>query len=137
MSEIQEQDEYEELIRKIEAMYDSRDSAPFLAALERLREFAERGLVDAATFMGEVLALPGAAYNPPEAYKWYYIGLSQSGYTVEFKDTNQTPPHYCGAIGDFRNESMVSELVLTLGFERIRDLDREAAAWLSAHGTRD
>lgn len=92
--------------------------------------------MDAATLLGELLALPGRAYNPPEAYKWYYIGLSQSGYTVEFNDQNQTPPHYCGPVGDFRNESMVSELVLTLGLDKIRELDSEAAAWLESHSGR-
>jgi len=134
MSDCHTPDAYAALVQEIEGLYESRDSNIFLAALKRLREFAESGVVDAATFLGELLALPGAAYDPAEAYKWYYIGLSQSGYSVEFEDTNQTPPHYCGRVGDFRNESMVSELVLSLGFDRIRKLDSEAAAWLELHG---
>ena len=136
MSDNQTQDAYTDLVKEIEGLYENRDTTRFLAALERLREFAENGFADAATFLGELLALPGAAHDPAEAYKWYYIGLSQSGYTVEFKDTNQTPPHYCGPVGDFRNESMVSDLILNLGFDRIRELDGEAVAWLKVHGER-
>ena len=79
MSDCHTQDAYTELVQEIEALYESRDSALFLAALKRLREFAERGLADAATCLGELLALPGLAHDPAEAYKWYYIGLSQSG----------------------------------------------------------
>lgn len=137
MSAMHRQRTYTELVQEIEALYESRDSAPFLAALERLREFAEGGCVAGATLFGELLALPGAAYDPSEAYKWYYIGLSQSGYTVEFNDVNNSPPHYCGPVGDFRNESMVSDLVLKLGFDRIRELDSEAAAWLESHRERN
>ena len=33
--------------------------------------------------------------------------------------------------GDFRNESMVSQLVIELGWERVRQLDLEAARWLA------
>ena len=29
---------------------------------------------------------------------------------------------------------MVSDLVLNLGFDRVRELDDEAAAWLKLHG---
>lgn len=136
MSELLTEDAYTELVREIEGLYEARDSTPFLAALERLREFAEKGLVNAATFLGELLALPGAAHDPVEAYKWFYIGLSQSGYTVEFRDTNETPPYYCGPVGDFRNESMVSDLMLNFSFDRIRELDREAAEWLESHSKR-
>lgn len=136
MSEFDGEEAYTELVREIESMYDSRDSVEFSSALERLRGFAENGVVDAATFLGELLALPGVAHDPSAAYKWYYIGLSQSGYTVEFNDENNTPPHYCGPVGDFRNESMVSDLVLKLGFERICELDSEAAAWLESRSER-
>ena len=136
MSEFDSEEAYTKLVQEIEAVYESRDSGSFLSALERLREFAESGVIDAATFLGELLALPGAAHDPSAAYKWYYIGLSQSGYTVEFNDENHTPPHYRGPVGDFRNESMVSDLVLKLGFERICELDSEAAAWLGSRSER-
>lgn len=77
------------------------------------------------------VALPGPYYDPQAAYKWYYIALSQQGYTVGWEDLNHTPPHYCGPVGDFRNECMVSDLVVTLGWERVWQLDKEAARWLA------
>jgi len=131
-----EQQSYAQLVEELEALYETRDSAQFIAAVRQLQEFAENGCVDAAIFLGEILALPGPVYSPAEAYKWYYIGLSQSGYTVEYNDQNQTPPHYCGPVGDFRNESLVSELILTLGLNKIRELDGEAAAWLESQKSR-
>ena len=136
MSDCHAQDAYTQLVKELEGLHESRDSNRFLAALDQLREFAEKGFVEAANFLAELLALPGISHDPAQAYKWYYIGLSQSGYSVEFNDTNQTPPHYCGPVGDFRNESMVSDLILNLGLDRIRELDDEAAAWLKGHGER-
>ena len=130
-----QQDAYQTLVQQIEDLYDSRDSPAFRSAVDALRQFANDGSIEAATFLGELLALPGALYSPSDAYKWYYIGLSQSGYSTDFQDENHTPPHYRGPVGDFRNESMVSELVLTLGFDEIPSLDDEASAWLKSRGT--
>ena len=127
-------DALEKLILELDGPDAPRDGEQFFEALTRLREFAEDGSIVAAKLLGELLAFPGPAYDPGEAYKWYYIGLSQCGYGVKFEDQNNTPPHYCGPVGDFRNESMVSELVLGLGFEKIRELDAEAEAWLAANG---
>jgi len=123
---------YDKLVEELEEVYEARGTRQFLTALGRLRSWAEDGNVDVATFLGEILALPGPAYDPCEAYKWYYIGLCQSGYSVEFDDQNLTPPYYCGPVGDFRNESMVSDLVTKLGFEKVRELDRSASAYLAA-----
>lgn len=39
-------------------------------------------------------------------------------------------------IGNSRNELMVSELVLELGFEKIHELDIEAEAWLAENRDR-
>jgi hypothetical protein len=57
--------------------------------------------------------------------------LCQQGYSVGWKDHNRTPPYYCGPVGDFRNESTVGELVVELGWDRVRQLDQEAARWLA------
>ena len=101
-----------------------------------LQEMAEAGDVRAALELADVLALEGPHYDPESAYKWYYIALSQEGYSVGFEDRNQTPPYYCGPVGDFRNESMVSELVKTLGFDKVRSLDAQASHWLLDKGAR-
>jgi len=92
---------------------------------------AETGSAEAAQELAEALADPGPNHDPESAYKWYYIALSQRGYTVEFEDQNLDPPHYCGPVGDFRNEGMVSDLVAELGFEKVKALDAEAERWMA------
>lgn len=134
VNELNREDALEKLIQELDETYAPREGKQFIEALARLREIAEDGGIEAAKFLGELLAFPGPEYDPDEAYKWYYVGLSQCGYSVKFEDENNTPPHYCGPMGDFRNESMVSELVLELGFEKTRELDAEAEAWLAANG---
>jgi hypothetical protein len=99
--------------------------------LDELRTLANNGHVDAAQGLADELALSGSQRDTEEAYKWYYISLSKQGYSVGWEDHNRTPPHYCGPIGDFRNESMVSELVVKLGWEKVRQLDQEVAQWLA------
>ncbi|MEX2317507.1 MAG: hypothetical protein WD669_10180 [Pirellulales bacterium] len=107
------------------------DFPKFAAELE---SFAKAGHVEAAQALGDELSAPGPCYRPDEAYKWYYIGLSQQGYTTGWDDQNYDPPHYCGPVGDFRNEGMVSCLVAELGWERVHQLDKEAHEWMAEHG---
>jgi hypothetical protein len=106
----------------------------FAAGVRRLEQIAEDGDLFAAEQLAELLAMYGPMHDAATAYKWYYVVLSQQGYTVEFKDENGMPPDYGGPVGDFRNESMVSGLVSELGFERAQELDRVAADWLSRKG---
>jgi hypothetical protein len=122
--------QFDEIIDRFEAYYQRPESLEFRKVVHDLRALAETGDPKAAQQLADVLALPGPNYDPESAYKWYYIGLAQQGYTVQFEDHNGTPPYYCGPVGDFRNESMVSELVVTLGFDKVRALDEEAARWL-------
>jgi RNA recognition motif-containing protein len=125
------QDRFSEIIDRFEAHYTRPESQEFREVVHDLQELAEVGHVEAAQQLADILALPGLYYDPKSAYKWYYIALSQQGYTVEFEDRNHTPPYYCGPVGDFRNESMVSCLIGRLGFDNIRSLDTEAARWLA------
>lgn len=109
-------------------------SARFNVALDKLRQLAEAADIDACEALAEILCTKPLHSDPAAAYRWYYVALSQQGYSVAFRDLNHTPPHYGGEVGDFRNESMVSDLVSALGFDKVQQLDVEAAAWLSAHG---
>ena len=136
MNESSREDELEKVILELDGPYAPRAGEQFIEALAHLREFAENGSIEAAKFFGELLAFPGPAHDPSEAYKWYYVGLSQSGYSVDFEDTGSGMPFYCGPVGDFRNESMVSDLVVELGIDKIHQLDREAASWMVAHKDR-
>ncbi len=111
--------------------YTHDESPEMRRAITELRERAEEGDAEAAHELAEIIALPGPYYDPQAAYKWYYIALSQQGYSVGWEDHNRTPPHYCGPVGDFRNECMVSDLVTALGWERIWQLDKEAEKWLA------
>jgi hypothetical protein len=119
---------------ELDSLWEHPESLAFRAALDRLSAIAELGSVSAAEFHGEIHALHGPHHDAEVAYVWYYIALSQQGYSVEFRDENESPPHYCGPVGDSRNESMVSELVVELGFDRVGELHEKAAAWLRAQG---
>ena len=129
-SEEPRHDRFSDLIDRL-AHCDRREGPEFGKLVHDLHELAEAGHVEAAQELADILALPGPYYDPESAYKWYYIALSQRGYTVQFEDHNRTPPNYCGPAGDFRNESVVSGLVDTPGFDKIRSLDAEAARWLA------
>jgi hypothetical protein len=124
--------EFDALCDELRAHWSEQASAEFRRCVEQLRGLAEGGSQDAAEYLAEILALDGPLHDAEAAYKWYYVVLSQQGYTVEFRDQNNTPPYYGGPDGDFRNESMVSGLVAELGFARVQQLDNEAAQWLSS-----
>lgn len=124
--------QFDDAIDRLSAHREQSASPEFRQALADLRTLAEIGHVGAALALADELAMHGPNHDPESAYKWYYIALSQQGYTVGWEDHNHTPPHYRGPDGDFRNESMVSELVSKLGWDRVRQLDDEAAKWLAA-----
>ncbi|MDJ0740908.1 MAG: hypothetical protein QNJ91_14425, partial [Gammaproteobacteria bacterium] len=113
-----------------------RNGELFFDALRRLHALAESGSIEGARLLAEILAFPGPVHDAEQAYKWYYIALSQMGYSVTFQDTGEGAPSYCGRVGDFRNESLVNDLVDLLGIEKIHQLDSEAAEWLQCHEER-
>jgi RNA recognition motif len=120
-----------EILGRFGANEDRPDSPEVRQALSDLHRLAETCDPEAAHELAEIFVKPGAYHHPEAAYRWYYIALSQQGYTVGFEDQNGTPPHYCGPVGDFRNESGANKLVSVLGFDRVRALDAEAAQWLA------
>lgn len=111
------------------------DSNP---TLEQSLQMVEANLsddpCDYGQLLGEFFACSEAYQNPEKAYLYYHVGLSQGGYSVGFRDENHDPPYYCGPTGDFRNESMVSDLVITLGWERVKEIDLQAKEWLIRNG---
>ncbi|MEP7216462.1 MAG: hypothetical protein ABI782_09430 [Anaerolineaceae bacterium] len=125
--------EYDALCNDLEAHWEDQGGTHFRAAVRRLEARAQGGSLAAGEYLAEILALDGPLHDAAAAYKWYYIALSEQGYSVGFEDQNASPPHYCGPVGDFRNEAMVSDLVVELGFARAAELDREAAELRAAH----
>jgi len=78
--------------------------------------------------------MPGPQRDAEAAYRWYYVACAQQGYLMAFDDRNDDPPYYGGPVGDFRNESQIGELVTEIGFDRVRELDAAAAAWITERG---
>src|SRR5262245_61150594 len=68
--------------RRYQEDYTHNGSPEMCQAVAELRERAEAGDAEAAHELAEILAFPGPFYDPQAAYKWYYIALSQQGYTV-------------------------------------------------------
>jgi hypothetical protein len=126
--------EYDALCGDLEAHWNDQGGSRFRTAVRRLEAWAEGGSLAAAEYLAEILALDGPVHDAAAAYKWYYIALSEQGYSVGFEDQNASPPHYCGPVGDFRNEAMVNDLVAELGFARAAELDREAAEMRASRG---
>jgi TPR repeat protein len=124
-------EQYEKLCEKLDALSDQDDSPQFKSALAHLRSYAEAGSIDAAEFLAELLAYDGPNHNAKEAYKWYFVALSKQGYTTNFDNQNEMPLYYLGPVGDFRNESMVSDLVTELGLETIQQLDLDIEQWIA------
>ena len=113
--------------------WEAQTSAEFREALEALKGFARSGDEMACAALAEILALSGPHHDAAAAYKWYYIAFAQQeGYLVAFCNEHSDPGYYCGPVGDFRNESMVSDLVVELGLACLAQLDGEAQAFLES-----
>jgi hypothetical protein len=124
-------DRYADIIDRL-CIYDEWPESPdFRIAFQELRFLAESGHTDAAESLADRLAAPGSDHDPEAAYKWYYVAFSLRGYRVQFEDQNLSPPYYCGPLGDFRNDCRPNDLIVSLGFEKVQALDRQAARWLA------
>jgi hypothetical protein len=117
------------------SLHEYDDTNPvYQKALQMVEEHLKDNPCDYGQVLGEIYYFSKAYRNPEKAYYYYYIGLSQDGYSVGFRDSNLDPPHYCGPIGDFRNESQVSDLVTELGWDKIKQIDLDARKWLTLNG---
>ncbi len=104
-------------------------------ALSAAIRFIENGAIDWADAIGRVLIAPGRVHDARAAYKWFYIGLSQRGYTTTYNNEYEKEgTYYLGPAGDFRNESDVSACIEELGLAALHALDAEAEKWLRARG---
>ncbi|MBB6430290.1 hypothetical protein [Algisphaera agarilytica] len=126
---------YEELCEKLEEIDWQIPSDLKSSILQQLEELVATGHAEAAETLAEVLASDGEGSKSclQEAYRWYYISFYLQGYSMAWRDENHTPPYYSGPVGDFRNEAQVSDLLLELGWETVKQLEVEASEWISKH----
>ena len=107
------------------------DKSLFRKLLAHLEGFAKRGSRLAPEAIAEALALSERWRDPELAYVWCHVHYRQEGYSTSFDPQPPLGGVYYGALDDFRNEAMVSDLVDELGLERIRKLDAIAGELLA------
>ena len=73
---------------RLNELWHEQSSPAFRDAVRRLETIVQQGEIDAAEGLAEILAKHGPLHDASAAYKWYYIALSQRGYTVTFEDVN-------------------------------------------------
>ncbi len=112
---------------------DSKDYLSRAGLLAELERVAKAGWENAARALANELAKPGSNRDAEQAYKWYHIAFAWDDYETSWNNQNDEDDVYLGVAGDFRNESVVSELVDEITHSRLRELDAEAMAWLSLH----
>lgn len=122
--------EYDQLLGRL-GSYDE-PASELLSILRDLISVAERGYYLACEPIAELFALAPSVRDPHEAYVWYFVAFKFDGYRTALENQG-TSNNYVGNVGDFRNESMVSELVDEIGISRLKDLDRRAEEWIKAH----
>lgn len=100
-------------------------------ALRMVEENLKQDPAEYGQQLGEIYSQSELYKNFERSYFYYFIGLSQNGCYVGFRDLSRTPPSYCGMLGDFRNEMQVCDLVDTLGWDKIKEIDLKAKEWLT------
>lgn len=135
--------EFEEMDGEVEALLDKWDelckkpeSPEFLKCLNDLEKLANNRVVEAIEAVAESYSSFDCIKDSEKAYYWYYIQYALDDYLTEFDNQEpdpDDPSHYCGKVGDFRNESMVSDLVEELGFDKVRQLDKKAENFLNTN----
>ncbi len=130
----------ESSLQTVSQLREDRERNPRLQeAIGDLRKHFEGGEIRAAEELAELLSREGPYHDAECAYTCYYliysVGSMSSDWTFDFEDENEDPPYYLGKLTDFRNESMVSDLVVELGFEKVMELDERAKAWLLSHAS--
>ncbi len=99
-------------------------------SLKWLRKAAEKGHVSALLELADIYSGDKKLKNPEKAYFWFYIGYYKKDGMVhalnEKPDADPVP-------GDFRNESVISDLVKELGVPKLKEIEKQAQAWLAKH----
>ena len=124
-------EEINKLEKYILSCFESEhDSIELLRNMEALESLIDPDSIDQAELIGEAYEFISTVYNAEKSYYYYQIFYSQNGYSIGWRDENDSPPYYGGAIGDFRNEAPVSDLIVKLGYEKCQKIDSKARQWL-------
>jgi hypothetical protein len=100
-------------------------------ALATLRAAVESGRLEFAETLAETYAFSAPNRDPELAYVFYYVSFAMDSFSVALDNQSTEPGHYLGAIGDFRNEAQVSDLIQELGVAALPALDAKAASILA------
>jgi hypothetical protein len=83
-------DAYLSVLKELDDSNADPASARFNVALDKLRQLAESADIDACEALAEILCAEPSHHDPAASYRWYYVALSQQGYSVTFHDLNHT-----------------------------------------------
>ncbi len=99
-------------------------------SLKWLQKAAEKGHVSALLELADIYSGDKNLKDPEKAYFWFYIGYyKKDGMVHALNEKPGAEP----VPGDFRNESVVSDLVKELGIARLKKIEKQAQAWLAKH----
>jgi len=124
---------YEILLDRFEECDGNVTSSECKSTVEDLTSYVNEGGLDGAGLLAEIQAIYEPYLDQEQAYINYYVNYALEGYSVKFDNQEDDPVNYYGADGDFRNESMVSELVDAIGIPKVKKLDSMAMNILDQH----
>jgi len=117
----------------LDSATETQPSPNYENAIAAVIRLLEGGNLELADSLGRVLIAPGRSHDAASAYRWFYIGLSQQGYTTHYDNEYESlGTSYLGPIGDFRNEDEVSICIAELGLAALPELDKQAQNWLAS-----
>lgn len=134
-SPYKENPELDLLEDELEKLIESNNYKAYKECIQKIEKIANEGNRDAIEIIAEQYAENDIIQNNETSYFWYHIYYAlddEEPYLTKFEnepDPNY-PNHYYGKVGDFRNESMVSDLVEEIGLEKVKIIDVKAEEFL-------
>ena len=134
---VEENPEHELLFDELEELIESNKDEAYKKCFQNIEAIAKEGNRDAIEIIAEQYADNDIIQNHEKSYFWYhlYYALDDEAdpYKTKFENMEPDPDypnHYGGKTGDFRNESMVSDLIEKLGLKKIKIIDAEVEKFL-------
>jgi len=115
--------EYEILLNRFEECDGDVSSSECKSIVMELTKYVDLGGLEGAGLLAEIQALYEPYLDLEQSYVNYFISHALEGYVMKFENQEDNSVVYYGAIGDFRNESMVSEIMDEIGMSKAEELD--------------